>query len=218
MPRSPSRLLDLFETSPGTAVGAELPVRSLVFDVLTAAVLAGLGAVLLAVIARFERPIDFVFVVAVCAPLALRRRLPRASLLIALAVGLVQMLLGVRIGIYDAALLFALYTAVGTTARRFGLGALVAGLLLALVGGLTGWWEWVDRQLGTPGPVLRAVSTLGVACWSSPPGRWGSGCARPGSGWRPWPNGSASWCVSGSSRPSSSPPPNGPGSRGRCTT
>ncbi len=152
----------LLRASAGSRVGRELPVRSLAFDGLVMVVVAGLGAVLLTVIAQREGPVDFVFVVAISLPLAIRRRFPRVAVLLVFAVAIVQAVLGVRIGLYDAALLFALYTAVGSTNRRFGLVALAAGLVTVVVGAATGWWSWMDQQLGTGAPGFRAVSTAGA--------------------------------------------------------
>lgn len=159
---SDDRWSRLLRASAGSRVGRELPLRSLAFDGLVMAVVAGLGALLLAVIAQRERPIDFVFVAIISLPLAVRRRFPRSAVLVIFAVAVTQALLGVRIGLYDAALLFALYTAVGSTDRRFGLVALAAGLLTVVVGAVTGWWGWIDRQLGTGAPGFRAVSTAGA--------------------------------------------------------
>lgn len=152
----------LLRASTGSRVGHDLQVRSLVFDVVVMLVVAGLGALLLAAIAQRERPVDFVFVAAISLPLAVRRRFPRVAVLLICGVAIVQALLGVRIGIYDAALWFALYTAVGSTDRRFGLVALAAGLVAVVVGAATGWWGWIDQQLGAGTPGFRAVSTAGA--------------------------------------------------------
>ncbi len=157
-----SRLFRLLEASDGGRVGRELPTRSAVFDLVVMLLFLGLGALLLAVIAQREQPVDYLFVVLVSLPLALRRRFPRAAVLVIFAVGVVQALVGVRIGIYDAALLFALYTAVGSTDRRFGLIALGAALLAVAVGAATGWWGWVDRQLGPATGWLRVATTAGA--------------------------------------------------------
>ena len=155
------RWTHLLEASDGGRVGADLPSRSLVFDVVIMLVFVGMGALLLAVIAQHERPADFGFVVLVSLPLALRRRTPRAAVLVIFAVVVVQQLTGVLIGIYDAAVLFGLYSAVGYTNRRFGLVALAGGVLTVLVGAATGWWRWIDRQLA--GAVwVRPYSTLGA--------------------------------------------------------
>ena len=197
----------------------ELPTRSAVFDAGGHGALPGLGALLLAVIAQREQPVDYLFVVLVSLPLALRRRFPRAGRAVIFAVGVVQPLVGVRIGIYDAAVLFALYTAVGSTNRRFGLVALGAALL-AVAGRRRDRVVGLDRPTARPprpaGCGSRPRSGAGLWCWS--PGRWGSGSDRPGWERSPWPSGPSSSSGSVSSRPNSSPRRNERGSPARCMT
>ncbi len=144
-------------------VGRDLRPAALAFDIVLALVFIGLGAVLLTVLAQREKPVDYVFVIAQCAPLALRRRFPRSALGLVFAVALVQAASGVLIGMYNAAVPFALYTAVGYTGRRFARTALAAGLVVIGVGALTGWWRWIDQQLATGELWLRPFTTVGMA-------------------------------------------------------
>ena len=155
------RWAHLLEASDAGRAGRDLPARSLIFDVVIMVVFAGMGALLLAVIALHERPVDYLFVVLVSLPLALRRRAPRVAAAAVFGVAVVQQLVGVRIGIYDGAVLFALYSAVGYTNRRFGLVAFGGGVVMVLLGAVTGWWWWIDRQLAG-GAWVRPYSTLGA--------------------------------------------------------
>ncbi|HEY5821700.1 MAG TPA: histidine kinase [Propionibacteriaceae bacterium] len=168
--RSP-RLARLLQASDGAQVGAALPRRSLVFDAVLAVASLGLGLVLLAVLAQTADADDRLFVVLVSLPLAIRRRAPRLAMLLVVGVALVQLGLGVPIGFHDAAVLVVLYSAVGSTNRRFGLTCLSLGLIVVAAGALTGWWGYIDRQLATPSVGVRLLSTLGatilvVACWA----------------------------------------------------
>ncbi len=157
------RWTGLLDASAGARAGRDLPVRSLVFDTLVALLLVGVGLVLLEVFTRTPDAGDRFFVLAVNLPLALRRRVPRTAFLAAFGFGLLQVLLGVPVGMHDAGLLFALYSVVGTSTQGFGLVALGVGLLTALLGGVTGWWSWVDRQLITgPGVGVRLLTTAGA--------------------------------------------------------
>jgi signal transduction histidine kinase len=121
------------------------------------------GLLLLRVLSPRADLEDFVFVFLVNVPLLVRRRFPRGCLFVIFAIALVQMLLRIPIGLYDAGLLFALYSAVGYTGRRFGLLALGVGGVAVVVGALTDWWLYVDRQLAAPSASLRLVSALGAA-------------------------------------------------------
>lgn len=161
----------LLQASEGARVGAELPRRSLLLDALVALVFLGLGLVLLKVFARAARPDDGVFVVLISLPLVIRRRRPRTALLLVVAVALAQLLLARPVGFHDAALLFALYTAVGCTDRRFGLTSLALALLVVALGAVTGWWSYLDRQLAAPHWWVRPLTTGGLAilvlaCWA----------------------------------------------------
>ncbi len=138
-------------------------MRSLVFDVLVALLLVAVGLLLLEVFTQRPDATDRTFVVLVNLPLALRRRLPRAGFLLCWGSGLVQVLAGAPIGVHDAGLLFALYSAVGSTSPSFGLVALALATATTLTGSVAGWWGWVDRQLMTdPGPGTRAASLVGA--------------------------------------------------------
>lgn len=164
-----SRVARLLQASDSDSarVGAELPRRSLVFDVVVTLALIGLGLVLLRVLARTADLDDRLFVVAVNLPLCLRRRLPRVTLGLVVTVALLQIALSMPIGFHDTAVLLALYSAVGCTNRRFGLTALVLALLVALAGALLGWWGYVDRQLAgqqlaEPQGWIRPLTTVGA--------------------------------------------------------
>lgn len=163
MVRAGHRLDRLLQASDGGRVGADLPARSLVFDLIVAAVFAGLAAVLLQVLARTADADDVVFVLLVSVPLVIRRRFPRSAMVAVTVVSLAQMMLGVPIGFHDAAVLVVLYTAVGCTDQRFGLVALGLGLVLVGVGAGTGWWGYIDRRLAAPGAWVRLATTLGAA-------------------------------------------------------
>lgn len=128
-------------------------------------VFVAMGVLLLEVISPSATWDDFVFVFAVNVPLVFRRRFPRVCFLVIFAVGLLQMLLDVQIGLYDAGLLFALYSAVGYTEWRFGLLALAVAEMAVAVGAVTDWWGYVNRQLSAPEPslLIRLLSALGAA-------------------------------------------------------
>jgi signal transduction histidine kinase len=126
-------------------------------------IFVAVGLLLLRVLSPRADLEDFLFVFLVNVPLLVRRRFPRGCFLVIFAVGLAQMLLRIPIGLYDAGLLFALYSAVGYTGRRFGLLALGVGGVAVVVGALTDWWLYVDRQLAAPSASLRLVSALGAA-------------------------------------------------------
>lgn len=171
VPSRTRRLTRLLQASDGAQVGATLPHRSLVFDAVITLAFLGLGLVLLAVLARTADAEDQLFVVLASLPLLIRRRAPRLAMLLVVGVALVQLGLGVPIGFHDAAVLVVLYTAVGSTNRRFGLTCLTLGLVVVLAGALTGWWGYIDRQLAAPSVGVRALTTLGaaglvVACWA----------------------------------------------------
>nr|WP_275588516.1 histidine kinase [Microlunatus panaciterrae] len=70
---------------------------------------------------------------------------------------------GVPIGLYDAGLLFSLYSVVGYTDRRFALVALSVATVAVLVGAATDWWGYVDRQLAAPSTSVRLLSSFGAA-------------------------------------------------------
>ncbi len=153
----------LLDASSDPRVGADLGVRSLVFDVLVALLFVALGLLLLEVFTKVPTSTDRWFVVLVNLPLALRRRFPRAALLLAYGFGLAQIAVGSRVGMHDAGLLYALYSAVGATSARFGLVALGLGVLTAVSGAASDWWIWVDRQLNdAPGLGTRVASLLGA--------------------------------------------------------
>jgi signal transduction histidine kinase len=155
------RLAHVLDASPEGRVGRDLPVRSLVFDVVIMVVFLGMGALLLTVLARHERPIDYLFVILVSLPLALRRRFPRVAVFAIFGFAVIQQLAGVLIGMYDAAVLFGLYSAVGYTNRRTGLVAFAGGVVTVLLGAITGWWFWIDLQVAG-GAWVRPYSTLGA--------------------------------------------------------
>ena len=162
---SPSlrRLAHVLEASSGAHVGRHLPRRSLIFDALIAVLFAVVGWLLLRV---FSPRADFdhaLFAILISLPLVLRRRLPRVALLVIFAIGIVQMLVAIEIGLYDGALLFALYSAVGYTNRRFGLTSLAIAGVTIVIGALTSWWVFVERQFDGPTSLKRAASSLGVA-------------------------------------------------------
>jgi signal transduction histidine kinase len=157
------RLAHLLEASEGAKAGHDLPRRSLIFDALVMIIFVAVGLLLLRVLSPRADLEDFLFVFLVNVPLLVRRRFPRGCFFVIFATGLVQMLLRIPIGLYDAGLLFALYSAVGYTGRRFGLLALGVGGIAVVVGALTDWWLYVDRQLAAPSAWLRLVSALGAA-------------------------------------------------------
>ena len=157
------RLGRLLEASGSHGVGRDLSARSWVFDALIAAVFIALGYLLLQVFSVRADLDDALFVVLVNAPLALRRRLPRVGFGLVLACGVLQMLLGVPIGLHDAGLLFAIYSVVGHTNHRTGLVVLAVGGLAVLVGSATDWWIYVDQRLAEPSALVRVLSALGAA-------------------------------------------------------
>ncbi len=157
------RFAGVLDSEDAGGVGRGLRPSALAFDIVLALVFIGLGAVLLTVLAQHEKPVDYLFVIAQCAPVALRRRFPKAALGLVYAVALIQAVSGVLIGMYNAAVPFALYTAVGYTGRRFGRTALAGGLALIGVGAATDWWRWIDQQLTTGELWLRPFTTVGMA-------------------------------------------------------
>jgi signal transduction histidine kinase len=160
---SPSRevLAHLLEPSDEGRVGRDLPLRSLVFDVVIMLTFLAMGVLLLTVMALHERPLDYLFVILVSAPLAFRRRFPRSSVFATFALAIIQQFSGILIGIYDAAVLFGLYSAVGYTNRRFGLIALGGAVVTVIIGAFTDWWRWIDLQVAG-GAWIRPYSTLGA--------------------------------------------------------
>lgn len=161
LPRWTERLSHVLDASVEGRVGRALPRRSLVFDIVIMVIFMAMGALLLAVMAQHERPLDFGFVLAISAPLAIRRRFPRVSILLIFTVAIAQQYASILIGIYDSALLFGLYTAVGSTSRRFGLIALLGGTFTIVLGALTDWWRWIDLQIAGE-RWIRPYSTLGA--------------------------------------------------------
>ncbi len=155
------RFAHLLDASAEGRVGKYLPGRSLVFDVVIMVVFLAMGALLLTVMALHERPLDFLFVILVSLPLAIRRRFPRMSVFAIFGFAIIQQFAGILIGIYDAALLFGLYSAVGYTNRRFGLTALAGGVVTIILGAFTGWWWWIDLQVAG-GAWVRPYSTTGA--------------------------------------------------------
>lgn len=166
-----SRFAALLEASAGARAGHDLPRRSLVFDAAVMLVFVGAGLLLLKVFSPRASLDDVVFVFLVNVPLVLRRRFPRVAFLLVFAAGLLQMLMRVPIGLYDAGMLFALYSVVGYTVRRVGLLALALGGVAVVLGAVLDWWSFVDRQLGVPTVGLRMLSATGAAvlvvvCWA----------------------------------------------------
>ncbi len=137
-------------------------VRLLVADVALAVLVVGSSAVLLAVLSPRAGAGDWVFVVVVGLPLALRRSAPRAAAaLVGLAVS-AQVLVGSPIGFHDAALIVALATVTGWTTRRTGLVALALAALLVGVAALTPWWAYLDARLGPGTATTHALSSAGA--------------------------------------------------------
>ena len=165
----------MLDASEDTGIGAHLPTRSWVFDVLVAAGFAGIGSAFLPVFYSGATTPDFVFVSLINLPLLLRRRLPKIAFGIVLAAGLAQILYPSPIGIHDAGLLFALYSVAGFTNRRVAAVSLTAMLALTLAGSLTNWWGFVDDQLvhGHGGIVIHVLTTLGMIILTS--AAWASG-------------------------------------------
>ncbi len=163
LPGLPSRegLTHLLEPSDQAKVGRDLPLRSLVFDVVIMVVFLAMGALLLTVMALHEQPLDYLFVILVSLPLAFRRRFPRSSVFAIFAMAIIQQFAGILIGIYDAAVLFGLYSAVGYTNRRFGLIALGGAFVTIMIGAFTDWWWWIDLQVAGDA-WIRPYSTLGA--------------------------------------------------------
>ena len=163
LPGRPSRegLAHLFEPSDEGKVGRDLPLRSLVFDSVIMVIFLAMGALLLTVMALHERPLDYLFVILVSFPLAFRRRFPRSSVFAIFGMAIIQQFAGILIGIYDAAVLFGLYSAVGYTNRRFGLVALGGAFVTIIIGAFTDWWWWIDLQVAGD-TWIRPYSTLGA--------------------------------------------------------
>ena len=163
LPGLPSRegLAHLLEPSDEGRVGRDLPLRSLVFDVVIMVTFLAMGALLLTVMALHERPLDYLFVILVSLPLAFRRRFPRSSVFAIFGLAIIQQFAGILIGIYDAAVLFGLYSAVGYTNRRFGLIALAGAFVTIIIGAFTDWWWWIDLQVAGDA-WIRPYSTLGA--------------------------------------------------------
>lgn len=168
------RWAHLLEAGADRGVGADLPVRSWIFDVLLALVFTGVGSAFLPVFYPDADAVDFAFVVAINLPLILRRRWPRIAFgLVALA-GLTQIFLPRPIGIHDAGLLFSLYSLVGYSNRRVGLFGLGVTVVITVCGSLTDWWGYIDDQLTHDRPTLivHVLTLLGVlllvlASWAS---------------------------------------------------
>ncbi len=172
-PAGPRRWAHLLEASEDRGIGADLPARSWVFDVLLAVVFTGVGSVFLPVFYPEADGLDFVFVAAVSLPLLLRRRLPKAAFAVVMLAGLAQIALR-PVGIHDGALLFALYSLVGFSNRRVGLIGLGVTVVVALIGSATDWWGFIDEQLtgGHPTLLVNACTLLGmialvVASWAT---------------------------------------------------
>lgn len=153
--------LSLLDASSDPGVGAALRSRSLVFDIIIMVLFAAMGLVLLQVFSPKAQLDDFGFVLLICAPLALRRRYPKTALVLIFGLGALQALLGIPIGLHDGALLFALYSAVGSTERSFALPALAVGLAIVVIGAATGWWKYVDGRFDSP--LISAISAVGAA-------------------------------------------------------
>lgn len=168
------RWAHLLEAGEDRGIGADLPLRSWIFDVLLALVFAGVGSAFLPVFYPAADAADFAFVVAITLPLIIRRRLPRVAFGLVVLAGLIQIFLPRPIGIHDAGLLFSLYSLVGYSNRRIGLIGLGATVVVSLLGSSTNWWGFIDDQLtaGHPSSIVHILTLLGVlllvlASWAS---------------------------------------------------
>ena len=169
--------------------------------------------------ALHEEPLlDYLFVILVSFPLALRRRFPRSSVFAIFALAIIQQFAGVLIGIYDAAVLFGLYSAVGYTNRRFGLIAFGGAFVTIIIEAFTDWWWWIDLQVAGE-TWIRPYSTLGAlvlifAAWAL-----GERVALRSAGQhRLGRTGRSADARTRAASHCSPPPRNDHGSRARCTT
>ncbi|MET9447966.1 sensor histidine kinase [Streptomyces cinerochromogenes] len=90
---------------------------------------------------------------ALCAVVALRRRFPEPMLLVALVIGLVQLVLDVETTVADFAMLVITYTVAAVGARWASRLALAVSLCAATVAQL----RWPEEQASFPGQVAIAV-------------------------------------------------------------
>ncbi|SDU95307.1 Signal transduction histidine kinase [Microlunatus sagamiharensis] len=145
--------------------------RIVVADVALAVLAVGSSAVLLKVLSPRADAGDWVFVVLVALPLALRRTVPRTTAALVGLAAAVQVLVGSPVGFHDAAVLVALATVTGWTTRRTGLVVLALAALLVGLAALTPWWAYLDSRLGPATGTTHVLTTLGalvllLAAWA----------------------------------------------------